>query len=261
MEVKKRLVFHFYQNEGWEENFANILHYKCLKHYSHLFDESLIIISTDFDPCSDEVIEAKRKLASCIKSPLTIIKVKKNSAYCEGGTFKEEVVDHLDKIDGLVFFAHNKGVSCMSSNGAYDPDSLSVWICGMYFYCLEFLDEVISRLCVKTVAAFYGAFFMYAEWIRNASHTWYSGTFFWINPGRVLKWANKIPEIFDREYAEWFPGEVFGQNITYNVASRNNVILSNTDLYFHARDVEPHLGSCEEDRINFKRFLKDIAGI
>ena len=255
--VTKRLVFHFYLCENWDTNFANILHFKCLSHYTGIFDEVKIIIAVD-DKDRYMVNDVKKKFVDCVKSKVLTFKVVENDRYCEGGTFKREVADKLDKYDGLVFFGHNKGVTCMSTKGDYDKESLAIWITAMYFYGLEFMDDVEKKLVVDTVRTIYGTFLMQGEWFANASHSFFSGTFYWLNPGRVMKWAKKIPEIYDREYAEWFPGEVFGEDITYYLASRCEYILMTSDLYHQAKNTLHIIGKDENDRERFEEFFKTI---
>lgn len=257
--VKKRFVFHFYLNEGWDRNYANDLHFKCLSRYSHIFDEAKIVISVD--PENERFVnDVKKRFVECINCGSLEFKVQGNDSYYEGGTFKREVVDHLADLDGLLFFGHNKGVACLSTHGEYDEDSLAVWICAMYFYNLEFVDEVEKKLCVDTVRSVYGTLLFHGDWFNNASHMFYSGTFYWLSPGRVLKWAQHIPQIYDREYAEFFPGDVFGSDITYPLSSRCELIFEANELYTHARDYEWGIGKNDDDRMRFKAFLKDITG-
>lgn len=257
--VHKKLVFHFYVNDGWENNFANNIHFRCLERYSGIFNESLIVIA--FDPENEKLVpEVKKKFIDCIKSETLAFKTILNDAYFEGGTFKREIVDRAKEIDGLVFFGHNKGVSCLSTNGAYDEKSLAIWICGLYFYSLEFYEEVEHKLCAIPAKTISGAFLMGGDFIRNAAHVWYSGTMYWINPGRILKFNQGIPALQDREYAEWFPGEVFGEDITYVLTSRNDLILYDVNLYFFANESYRAWAKCEEDTEKFKIFFENING-
>lgn len=256
--VAKRMVFHFYLTEDWDTNFANRIHFKCLSHYTKLFDEVKIVIAVD-DENRHLVNDVKKKFIDCIKSETLTFKVVKNDYYCEGGTFKTEIVDKLDSYDGLVFFGHNKGVTCMSTKGDFNEDSLALWITAMYFYNLEFSDDVEKKLLVDAVRTIYGVFLMKGEWFKNASHCFFSGTFYWLNPGRVKKWSLKLPEIYDREYAEWFPGEVFGEEITYYLGSRCEYILCPEDLYRNARNAEYVIGKNDDDRARFKEFFKLIT--
>lgn len=252
------MVFHFYLNEGWDKNFANDVHFKCLRHYAHVFDEVKIVISVD-EENRYMVNDVKKKFIDCIDSKVLTFKTIDNDGYCEGGTFKREIVDRLAKYDGLVFFGHNKGVTCMSTKGDFDEDSLSMWITAMYFYNLEFIEDVEKKLVLEAARTVYGTFLMQGEWFANASHTFYSGTFYWLNPGRVLKWAKKLPEIYDREYAEWFTGEVFGEDITYALSSRCEFILHPDDLYKNARNTEYIIGKNDDDRQRFRDFFKLIC--
>lgn len=256
MVIGKKLVFHFYVTEDWATNEVNKAHFLCLEYYSHIFTDALVCICTDKE--NEHLVPSVRaKFASILKCGSVTLKTVENSLYCEAATLKAEVVDKAADIEGLVFFGHNKGISKMSALDGYNMDSLLVWICAMYFYNLEFLDEVEHELCADFVKTFYGAFLMYADFINNASHTWYSGTFYWVNCGRLIKWG-KTPKIFDREYAEWLPGQVFGDDITYYLTTHNKLILYDDDLYKNARSASERIAKTEEDKVNFNNFADSI---
>ena len=256
MVIGKKLVFHFYVTEDWETNVVNKVHFKCLEHYSHVFTDALVCVCSDKK--NEQFVPAvKAKFASILNCGSVTLKSVENNLYCEASTFKTEVVDKAAEMEGLVFFGHNKGISKMSALDGYDMDSLLVWICAMYFYNLEFVDEVERELCADFVKTFYGAFLMYADFIENASHTWYSGTFYWVNPGRLIKWG-KTPMMFDREYAEWLPGHAFGDDITYYLTTHNKLILYDEDLYKKARAVADRLAKTEDEKTQFNNFADGI---
>ena len=257
--VHKKMVFHFWPNEGWEDNFANKIHFKCLEHYSWIFDESLIVIAPD--PGTEHLVPGvMKKFIDCVKSKTITFKIVQNDAYFEGGTFKREIIDKAGSTEGLVFFAHNKGVTCLSTQGKYDEKSLAIWICAMYFYNLEFYEEVEYKLCSTPARTLSGAFLMGGQFIHNTAHVWFSGTIYWLNPGRIIKFSKNIPALQDREYAEWFPGEIFGEDITYTLATRSELIIEDVNLYFAADGNYQAWGKTEEDTEKFKAFFKDITG-
>ena len=130
----------------------------------------------------------------------------------------------------------------------------------MYFYNLEFYEEVEYKLCSTPARTLNGPFLMGGSFIHNKAHVWFPGTIYWLNPGRILKFTHTIPELQDREYAEWFPGEVFGEDITYTLATRSELILEDVNLYFAARGNHKNWGKTEEDNIKFEEFFKEING-
>ena len=68
MGVNKKLVFHFYADKGWEDNIANICHFNCLKHFSNVFNEAVIVVS-DGGVGKDEILKIKGKFTE-ITGPL-----------------------------------------------------------------------------------------------------------------------------------------------------------------------------------------------
>ena len=43
----------------------------------------------------------------------------------------------------LVFFGHNKGITNIKK---YGKDNIMYWIAGMYFFSLNYMDEVVDKL-------------------------------------------------------------------------------------------------------------------
>lgn len=224
--VTKRLVFHFYADESWRDNVANECHFRCLDHFSSIFDEALIVISLKNGGNINEN-DIKKRFVDVIKAKTLSFKVVENTPYYEAETFKNEIIDKARELDGITFFAHNKGVS-----NVFDKDkslmAVLSWICGLYYYGLSFPEEAEKRLCIDLRTMFYGPYLMQTNYINNRGHVWYAGTFYWVNTNRLVKTCSDIPKIFDREYAEWLPGEVCWGSF---LSSHNNLFLPDSDLY------------------------------
>lgn len=251
--MNKRLVFHFYANNGWRDNIANICHFNCLNYFSHLFTDSVIVIVND-GLSSEELLEVKKKFIDVIKSETVIIKIAENTPFYEAATFYNEVIRN-DKYNGLIFFGHNKGVTNVL-NSEYSKTSILSWICGLYYYGLNFANEAETELYSKPLGTFYGPFLMKDNYIGNKNHMWYAGTFYWVNQRRLLKNFDEIPSVFDREYAEWLPGELGNDDY---LKSHGNVILDDSDLYHIWQYAARKSAKSEEEYSDFVEFKNKMT--
>lgn len=251
--VTKRLIFHFYLGKGWQDNIANKCHINCLRYFSHIFDEAIIIISHD-NVNEHEIIDAKKLFITTIKSKSTTFKVCENNKYYEAETFKNEIIDNASKLDGITFFAHNKGVSNVLDNGKSKISVLS-WICALYYYGLNFFEEAEKTLCAEQDIVFYGPYLMQDNYVPNKNHMWYAGTFYWVNTGRLLKKCKNIPKICDREYAEWLPGELFDSG---GLKSHNGFVLNDSDLYNNWMYFAKNSAKSEEEYNDFLSFKNEM---
>ena len=249
--IYKKLVYHFYLEEGFEENIANIVHFRCLEKYSNIFNESIIVISPK-EPQNEALInKAKGFLINVLKSPILTFKVAKNTRYYEAQTFYDEIMSKLNESEGLTFFAHNKGVSNVLNN-AISKESVMRWICGMYYFNLNFIDEVENRLCADFLGTFFGSYLMTGENVSSKNKLWYAGTFYWLNSGRLLKYCEreniKLPKISDREYAEWLPGEIMDWGNGNKLSSHNKMLLFDNDMYRNTISVNDFLCANENEK-------------
>ena len=247
--MNKRLIFHFYANNGWRDNIANRCHFNCLNYFSDVFTDSVIVIVNDGLP-DNEILEIKKKFVEVIKSGTITVKVTGNTPFYEGNTFYNEVIIENEKYNGLIFFAHNKGVSNVDKKEISKNAVLS-WICGLYYYGLKFEDEVERELCSNQRSTFYGPYLMKEDYINNKNHIWYAGTFYWVNPCRLFKNFDEIPKLFDREYAEWLPGELGNHDY---LKSHGNIILQDSDLYHNWQYSASHSSLSEEEYNDFVSF-------
>lgn len=208
--IYKNLIFHLYSFDGFEDNDAIRVHLSCLKHFSSVFDNAKFIISVDDPKNADLIKKTEKAIVSCGFRNVGF-KVVENDYYREARTFKEEVIDKLDKYEGLTFFAHSKGTTNVL-NPKMNKESVLKWVAGMYYLNLNFIDDVENTLINQFKYAFYGSFKVVSDNIENKNKTWYAGTFYWVNTNRLLNNIKqrgiKIPNLHDRGYAEMLPGEI-----------------------------------------------------
>lgn len=209
---KKRLVFSFYLDEYSFENEVNKLHFKLLRRYINEFDEVVFCIIPNSSVGLNTINTLQKIILNFTHKDVTF-KIVENTNYRESLVFKNEIVDKMSELDGLTFFAHNKGISYP----IVTIDTLK-WILAMYYFNLE-VELPSNGMNGK---CFYGALkskdiFLEDYTERSAvvlpKYNWvYCGTFFW---GKYQEIANllknmgrEIPGMYSRWFDEIFPGNV-----------------------------------------------------
>lgn len=273
--IRKTLIFHLYCGDDFSENIANKVHHACLRRYINIFDEARFTISVDNLSDVETIEKGMRWIMSLGHCGEKKISVVLNSDMYEVDTFKRDFLDQYEKLDGYVFFAHNKGTTNMK-NGDLDHNGIFKWVCGMYFYNFAFFYEVDGFFSGKLRApeVFYGTFLTHFSKERqsyvhampnNLSGLEYSGTFYWINMPKY-KNSRKMGIIKDVEpdsrfFAEEYPG-MFFERYAYGcgMTSHNDAIFSAIDYNLYRADDEKWeeiykiLGNGDK----FKEFMNDI---
>lgn len=271
--MKKTLIYHLYACEDISSNVANRLHHNCLEKYCDVFDDARFTIAVD-DLTDYEVISSAIRWCSSIgfKGDLRYTVVK-NTDLREVPTFDREILKNSDNLDGMVFFAHNKGSTNMVSKDGVGDMNIVKWVCSLYFYNLQFVDEVEGYFTGKLRApeVFYGTMLMYftkdrTNWVHampnNLSGLEYAGTFYWIN---MPKYRNckkmgiiKDVEPDSRFFAEEYPG-MFFERYAYGcgMTSHNDAILDaiqHNPYNCNWDEIQDILGEKEE----FNKFLEEV---
>lgn len=283
IQPEKRLVFHFYINDGWEDSITNKIHLECLRIYSYVFDEVMFVISLD-DTSNIELIRSLELfLLDLGLTPRISFKIVENSYLRDSKTFYDFVVKDMDKYDGLTFFAHNKGTTNLST---YDIENVATWIISMYFLSLEYIKEVENSLTEGRRLSF-GSLLNEIEYDKivkggtdsywNGWEEWkeafvnkgnaflgefkyqYMGTFFWINGKTIFEYARKnkieIPTLTDRWYAENFCSNLYPMQF----AASHKGLFSQNYLQAGAEINEMVKESITEDEMdNFLTFKNEI---
>lgn len=272
--VKKKLVYHLYVGEDFETNIAYNIHKECLKQYIDIFDV------IDFTICIDKHLrkiflpKAYEWINDLEFNKDIIINVIDNNHLREAKTFKEKIVDSNTSKE-FIFFAHSKGINNLR-NQNINHESILTWILVMYFYNLNFMNEVHNIFTGENrrPEIFYGSPLVIFN--REAYPVYghrscieYSGTFFWINGPRYYngKITGAFPDIVfgGRDFAEQYPGyfcdrQIYGQGLS----SHNDVALDGHSFDFYNLDNETWdyviniLGDDEEFNKFKNKILKNI---
>lgn len=208
--MKKTLVYHLYVLDNCRENFVYDIHRICLKRHLSCFDNVKITICVDDLKRQDLISFGYEWILSLgILCPLQINVEENDAAIGESRTFIREIVDCNS--NGMVFFAHSKGVTLLKDDGL--NESIIYWIATLYFY--NFLNvEQIEKNFIGNIFSqklFFGT--LLCDSLNDfliPKH--YQGAFFWVNMDRYINLKNSglIPKINieERYLAEFYCGYI-----------------------------------------------------
>ena len=250
--VKKRIVFYFYAFKDFLENDAIKINLKCLKYYSSIFDEALFIISVDDINDAGLISSAEKEIINCGFENIRF-KVHEDNQCCEAQPFFEEIFQKLEKLDGLTFFGHTKGVTKTECKAIVD------WILGLYYLNLNFTEEA-EHLLTYEGGRFFGTF------LTDGTDSWmngffFNGTFYWMNCPTIYEdyMLNKIklPETFgNRAFAESLPAVL--KYTPYNNGLVSHDMWYYGDGYNYYNDIDkliPVLLNANKYPEEFQKFL------
>ena len=222
--MQKKLVYHIYLGEDIETNVAYKVNMECLKTYIHLFDKvTFVIVMNDIND-----LELRKKgleyvnTAECVKEMDIVFRP--NTDIGEAASVRDYVVDFNSDPDSVVFFCHTKGITQFRGGDAKcRTESIFMWILTMYFYNLNFIEEVENYFLGRKVGieAFYGALLMHLyeddNFPKMIPEFHYSGSFYWFNKPYVSNLSREKKHIedyvFNNRYdTEFLPGKIFKWN-------------------------------------------------
>ena len=119
----RRLIFHFYVYNEWEKNPVYYIHKYFLKKYCSVFTDAVFVISVDDVNDWQLINSAQRFIIDCGFKNLKFI-VEENTRLYEVETFNKYVIQQMNKLDGLTFFGHVKGVSDYNNT---NMDKNAIW--------------------------------------------------------------------------------------------------------------------------------------
>lgn len=211
--IQFNLVAHFYIKKEWGKELPYIykLHFECLNRYKDVFTNSIFVLAVDKD-CPEDIIDFyKKKIINLGLKGDIAIKVKENTAYREGKTFKEEIVDKLGELDGLTFFIHGKGITNFDRSDVIE-DSVIEWVICSYYQMFSNINQVVRMLIAGNTGVCYGPYLFKHDFCLTINNWYYSGSFQCINTKKLQNYMFRknvrIPELCDRAYAEAFLGDV-----------------------------------------------------
>jgi len=258
------LVAHFYV-PSYYEGFPWLydIHFNCLKEYSNIFTNVVFVLAVDNNYDESIVNEYKKHIFDIGFRGDIAIKIRKNSAYREAKTFKEEIVDNLEKLEGITFFIHGKGISNVNRNDL-DINQVLDWVASSYFQMFDNFDDVILKLINGNSGICYGPFLFNHEYCFTKNNWYYSGSFQCINTKKLCNYinANKIsvPELCDRAYAETFLGDIIKFS-TFVCRSVEERYVTSTPLVMYENSVEASKFFLNEKFNEYEKFkLKVLMG-
>ena len=231
--MNKKLVFAFYVPENFDSDIIN-LHFNCIEHYKDCFDSAEIVFILDDDYNHENLLDAELRFTSIfLGKPISFLMVP-NTKYREALVFYEYVAKKISENE-LVFFAHNKGVTNVVR---YDVEQIYTWVAGMYFYSLNYMDEVENQLLNQKYMS-YGPFLTKNEEMEKPTkYGWYYiGTFMWINGRKVWQYMQNndisLPVMGDRFYGEEFLANIYPAWPYVTAGSHGTRYLNNCNDYYH----------------------------
>ena len=255
--MNRKLVFSFYINDNFHDE-INEIHFKCLNHFKEAFDLADISFIVDEGYNKEYLREAQDRFLSMFLGKNISFSIVPNNEFRESKVFYDKIATRL-KDEDLVFFGHNKGVTNVLK---YDRQEIYIWVTGMYYFSLNFMDDVESRLLNEKYYC-YGSFLSKNDEPEkcNKNGWYYVGTFFWINGKKLYQYMvnNEIqlPVLSDRFYDEEFLGNIIPTWPLVMAASWGNRYLVNCgNFYEYASSYIKIL--CGEDIEEYKKFYKLI---
>lgn len=229
--VTRRLIFHFYVYDGWEQNPVYHIHKYFLSKYSHIFNKAIFIISVEDVNNWKLIKNAESFLLDC-KFKSIQFTVNENTRLYEVETFDRYILKKMEKLDGLTFFGHVKGISDYN-NAKMDREAIMIWVSSLYYLGLEFYKEAEWAAYTAKSCFFGGPMVFYDENSKlylPKNLFMYSGTFYWLNGKEIHdRFNGKYPEIKDRYYAEHFPGNLC-HRYDYEACSHNYMMASASSI-------------------------------
>lgn len=257
--VNKRLVFSFYIDDNTLENKVNQLHLRCISYYNDIFDNVTIVFLINDITNIKLITEISKHITKLRNGKEIEFIIEENNEFRESYVFNKYVVERIIQNE-IVLFAHNKGITNILN---YKHEDIFYWITFMYYYNLQYIDEVYNSLINKKYVA-YGTLMSYNKDIEietfNKYSWYYLGTFFWVNMNKIRDIINnrgdKLPTMNDRFYDEEFLGNLF--EISLRCTSHNNQCSYNLyDLYNNTIEKLSHIYPEEID--NFNNFYKKMT--
>lgn len=205
------------------------LHFECLKYYSKIFTNVVFVLSVDENTPQDAIQKIEREIFNMGFTGDISIKIKPNTAYREGYTFKTEIIDKLQELEGITYFIHGKGITNIGRKRV-NKESVLDWIASSYFQLFDDFTHVVDFLICRNTGLAYGAFLYKNQDCLDKNGWYYSGSFQCLNTKKLYNWFKSrnlhIPDLCDRAYAETFLGDSFEYDALYTGSYESRIALS-----------------------------------
>lgn len=267
--MKKRLVFHCYINNGWKENRVNKIHFQCLQYFSYVFNEIIFVIVVDDIDDINTIYDVESYILSLRICPNIKFIIKKNNLFRDSQTFYDEIAQKLKEMDGLTFFAHNKGLTNYIDQSLSKSD-VEKWITSMYFGGLSNIEEAEymmtegrlisygSLLCKCDEDTVEDYIYRRRQYFLGENMFNYIGTFFWVNAPVLCDYMKntkkELPHLNDRWYAENFLSNIISFDFAASYGGR--FLIGSFDMYYNTKQqLETFFGDKYVDFENFHKII------
>lgn len=188
--IKYRMIFSYYVlNEVTE---IHKLHLNLIRIFGPQFNNIDFILNID-DPNNNELIEYTKNtiLELTNLTNINFIVCKNNPEIREGNSYIKYFIDRLNEFseNELIFFGHTKGLTSKIDDANVDIENIKEWIKIMYWENLYYLNYVDQELIEHDNICF-GSIYCYDKSNYVKYHWQYTGSFYWVNPQRLLKILN-----------------------------------------------------------------------
>ncbi len=232
--MTKKLIYSFYVSRESFHQKINEIHFRCLERFKDSFDcVDITFISNNREEDAENIICAERRFLGIFNGKDIAFSIIDNNEFRESLVFYNKIATRLNDNE-LVFFGHNKGVSNV---GTYNEKQVFSWVCGMYYYSLNYPSELDDVMTNQKYYSF-GSFLTknYEPEKCNKYGWYYIGTFFWINCVKLRNYIRfhniEIPELADRFYDEEFLGNIIDTYPLIMSGCHNGLYLENCYNYY-----------------------------
>ena len=221
MNTKLRLVYYLWVPDGF--NWVMDIHWKCLEYYHNVFDDALFLVSSNNNN-NENIKYVIEKIKSIGYDYAEIKLVENKEIERESFYVKSEIFDKLGEYDGLTFFAHTKSLSDTYLEA--DKEKIILWISTMYFFNLNFIDDVKIKL-INDKYMSYAIYILYGDWCTTKYNWIYNGTFYWINGKKIENYIKdnniELPSLtsWTKDPVNWRTSRLYSENILSYLFSKD----------------------------------------
>ena len=272
-ELKRRFVYHMWVPDNIFESQKNIIkiHISCIKRFIEQFNDIIIVLA--YDNNINATNKLKHIFLDLVKNDNQTISIKqvKNTSFREAPTAYEYLYSFNDIYDGITFFAHSKGLNNIiqsdieeqdRTSNASDFKNISEWIAAMYYFNLNFKEEVNKSL--SDISCYYGSLLIY----DTKYNSWiYSGAFYWLNQENLFTVTRTVYKTFgflkntSKITAETMPNNLIPQLNFRFINTHNDYYLpiyNNNNSYTKIDHIIKETASSQKDYDDFMEFYNSI---
>lgn len=225
--MKKKLYFYFWVCPDFENNIAVKVNEFCLKRYLQVFDELNFVIAVDDILNRKDIKRGIDWIKSVVDDKPFNTRLELNSQLRESVMVLRDLMPMIiEKSNDMVFICHMKGVTNIHDI-RMSKESVSRWIMSMWWYNLEYINDVEKQLFQNKTKTMFGALMSHFNTRRDSSiqnhNTIYIGGFYWIKPNNFID--NAL-------YEEIIPKQQVGRYLSENFSMclKRDALSSNEDV-------------------------------